>query len=498
VILALVVDPFAQQVVYFEPCKTNATAGTASIPKSNLYLGAAGLPGGPLHVGAGISTVAIGMQAAINNGVFDPENIQVKYNCNTGNCTFPESYSSLGFCSTCRDVSSDLKLTPFDKSSGRVNYTLPSGFSITSYMSVFAININGSVSSGVPGTNVQAIFAYNNTNTYGLQGTVCFEGDEWGCRGYGAAECDILPCVRSYDANIENGYLQENVLPNSEFSKFNTSNDVLFLWTTVDTSCLSSSEKTHLQNTGYRFDNDTRWSAYATNITSDAFFYQHYTMNLSDTAIINQYYTNQSLNPSCFNMIDYITLNSLDAYFDSIFSAVLPYDSYGYGTAEGSSYLKQIYNVGNVSFASFDSTFNNLTMSMTNFVRQSSFQLFGSNTTGQVIKQVTCVRVRWRWLTFPAILVALTLLFFVLLVVQTRFDTGGKAGANGTAGGNLVYKSSALAALVHGLDTKTQEQLDVTTRGSLDKVKKDAQTVYVKWTPTENGYKLAQTSPSGL
>lgn len=279
---------------------------------------------------------------------------------------------------------------------------------------------------------------------------------------------------------------------------FNNSDDLLDLWSTVDTSYLTPSEKSHLQNTGYHFDNKTRWSAYETNITYGAYTYLRYTLNLTNFAIINQYYANQSLNPSCFYMTDQATLSSLSYFFENIFAAVIPYESYGYGTTHtNSNYLTQIYNVGNVSFSSFESTFNNLMLSMATFVRQSSCQLYGTNTTGQVIKQVTCVRVRWSWLIFPAALVALTLFFFVLLVVQTRSDTAG-GGGEGGSGGNLVYKSSALAALIHGLDTKTQEKLDVATRGSLDRIKKDAQKVYIRWTPTENGYKLAQSGPPGI
>ena len=87
------------------------------------------------------------------------------------------------------------------------------------------------------------------------------------------------------------------------------------------------------------------------------------------------------------------------------------------GTIEvlrGPQILQTIYNYGDVSFNRVNSTFQNISDSITSFFRQNSFSKYSNPAKGVVIHDQTCLSVRWAWLAFPSILVLLTLIFFIV------------------------------------------------------------------------------------
>ena len=67
-ILALALDPFAQQIVRYYGCTEILGTSEASISKTNLY----DRGGATAHIGANTNTVLPGMQSAVNVGVFSP------------------------------------------------------------------------------------------------------------------------------------------------------------------------------------------------------------------------------------------------------------------------------------------------------------------------------------------------------------------------------------------------------------------------------------------
>ncbi|OMP88701.1 hypothetical protein BK809_0005423 [Diplodia seriata] len=65
---------------------------------------------------------------------------------------------------------------------------------------------------------------------------------------------------------------------------------------------------------------------------------------------------------------------------------------------------------------------------------------------GTVLESQTCIRVRWAWISLPATLLFLTIVFLVLTVLQAV-----RQRWQGT------WKSSAIALLFHGFDADTRK-----------------------------------------
>jgi hypothetical protein len=87
-------------------------------------------------------------------------------------------------------------------------------------------------------------------------------------------------------------------------------------------------------------------------------------------------------------------------------------------------------------------TFANISDSLTQHVRQNGMQDFSSPAYGLVLHEQTCIRVRWAWLAYPTALVALTLIFLVAMITETR---KGEMKSHD-------WKSEPLALVFHRLD----------------------------------------------
>ena len=115
-----------QQVVRYDPCIVFTTSVQAALPRTNSY------SEGGVQVYAGIDQIPASVQGSINAGVFTPGTTNISFNCPTGNCTFPQEYHSLAFCSSCVDSTTNLTITTKNFTINSFNYTsynysLPSG-----------------------------------------------------------------------------------------------------------------------------------------------------------------------------------------------------------------------------------------------------------------------------------------------------------------------------------------------------------------------------------
>jgi hypothetical protein len=115
-----------------------------------------------------------------------------------------------------------------------------------------------------------------------------------------------------------------------------------------------------------------------------------------------------------------------------------------------SDLLLVMYNSGHNVSMSMD----NLAVSMSNYIR-STGGLFSftstSNSTSSMVKGTalgmeTYVHVRWAWLTLPVTCVISAFFFRISVILQTRRQ------------GALVWKSSVLAYMFHGLDRTSVEE----------------------------------------
>ena len=209
-ILALGVDPFVQQIVRYYTCVKPTGRIEASIPRVNTYEDP-----GAFHNGAGSVALGIGTQAAISAGAFSAAAFSLLFNCSTGNCTFERPYSSVGFCSRCSDISTELRITNYtyvnynpaygNATVSQLNYTLPSGLYVapTDSGQVFAMG-GYPANEYPPGPPIAAVEAIYKPPTK----RSCASGDDsWACRGYGAARCELIPCLKEYNATIQSSFL---------------------------------------------------------------------------------------------------------------------------------------------------------------------------------------------------------------------------------------------------------------------------------------------------
>ncbi|KAH8770854.1 hypothetical protein F5883DRAFT_666297, partial [Diaporthe sp. PMI_573] len=134
-IAAVALDPFAQQIISF-PSKQTMVAGEALVKRSQVYdYGNKGWRGA---TEPDITRDPLLSQASIS-GVFD-QVYSPPFSCSVTNCTYPE-FTTLGVCSSCTDVTSEVTRTCEEYSPGtmlwhsssRCNFTTPSGFEIRAF-----------------------------------------------------------------------------------------------------------------------------------------------------------------------------------------------------------------------------------------------------------------------------------------------------------------------------------------------------------------------------
>ncbi|EME87770.1 uncharacterized protein MYCFIDRAFT_75605 [Pseudocercospora fijiensis CIRAD86] len=104
IIIGLLIGPFTQQVLQYTQCAVPLPPSDihrTQVPRASIFVG------NGTHDGAAINTLVLGEQASVNAGLYTTG--QVSAVCPSGNCTF-SIYKSVGYCSTCIDVSADAKV----------------------------------------------------------------------------------------------------------------------------------------------------------------------------------------------------------------------------------------------------------------------------------------------------------------------------------------------------------------------------------------------------
>ncbi len=182
----------------------------------------------------------------------------------------------------------------------------------------------------------------------------------------------------------------------------------------------------------YVVDPSTRWLSY--NLTFDP------------TIVSNSSYPSSMLAHGCLYAFDlFLDMSLWNSYLDYFFNGTIngAMDENGkIDPINGPQNLQTIYNYGNISFDRVNSTFHDISDTMTTLVRQNGHSNQSKPAFGAVMRNDTCLQVRWGWLALPAFLVLLTVIFFAAMVIETR-PTGERA---------QIWKSSPLAFIFHGLE----------------------------------------------
>lgn len=96
IIVAMAVSPFVQQLIQPVDCMEELSgAPAASVPTTNVIT---------------YGDVPDALQPSIVAGFYTSQNL-TDFECITGICTFAEDYTTIGFCSSCEDVSAKVTIT---------------------------------------------------------------------------------------------------------------------------------------------------------------------------------------------------------------------------------------------------------------------------------------------------------------------------------------------------------------------------------------------------
>ena len=480
-LVVLVIDPFTQQIIQYYTCSLPIIRAQATIPRTNAYFQSVG-------------RISPKLQAAIKDGVISP-NTLVSPKCTTGNCTFEHEYATVGYCSSCMDVTNDLvtRSTYVINNYTNIDRLLNTTGGFTGFLGNSNISVTTFLPSGLsisthPGrranlTAMQAFLPPAGSNDsprveiiLGRQSqlldpvtakppTGCdlpTAKNSWYCKGYGAASCSLSPCVHTYTSTVEAGKLHEvsvstsngnwghTVPPPTESTSTNNftidpSQIYIPYLAMIDTKCLSPKERQDLGYAGYTLDPNSKWLAYNLSFT-----FNQTPQNISSNATSPQ----SMLANRCMYIIDKLFIAVLwEDFLADFFSGTVVgntgNDSFGeIHELDGPQVLQTIYNYGNVSFDRVDEIFQNFSKSMTTFFRENPTSNYSTPANGLVMHDQTCLSVRWSWMAFPAILVLLTLIFFIAMIIATR-PLGSRAP---------VWKSSPLPLLFHGFERPISPQ----------------------------------------
>ncbi|KAI5923042.1 hypothetical protein F4810DRAFT_720666 [Camillea tinctor] len=383
------------------------------------------------------------------------------FDCITGNCSFPDLYGTIGYCSSCEDISDDIHIEmncsvgtstrsikivdECPKTSNTtlaIRYRLPTNLSITTtwrFDSTSGWYIDGKESTVV--AKVQAAGTGRNvTKSKHITARILIgqsarlsthdnaslvpnpldcknqtSVDPWRCRGYGAASCVLSPCVRVYNATIRAGGLTERVVAQSGHLPWGASPGALEGMFTggargmVDAYCLGLNNNKingSIISDGEPTINQTdRWLPYDITFVDG---------NISPTV-------KRLLAQKCLYMIRTVDLEAQLAWLLSgnIRKLPAPFQLdhtppiYSY---EGKEALKHIYNFGDVDFGHIQQTFSNISDSITDHFRMYGVANYSEPAIGKTVYAAICLHVRWQWITLPSLLAVLTTALFVMTV----------------------------------------------------------------------------------
>ena len=413
------------------------------------------------------------MYAYIDQGLFNPKSVQTPFDCPTGNCTFSGTYSSVGWCASCKDVTDQLTFsnvsqptTFFDPNTNQsqtqevffINSTLPSGtyasFNLEQGAKWFTIENN--ITTGnydlilaaqmLPGSHSQQQdYGYDNYFAYLSGGChTAWQNATWGCQNYGAATCRLDPCVRTYEASVKGGKVDETTVAQYT-NMYQGIIGSIPIRAMADASCVTNPrDRERLRKLGVNITDTSTIIPYPVAINSGYAGPDVGTLSSIGVPILNGSDLNL-MPPHCIYDIEYPALESMTSYLSTYLSGFVS-TSANSDSFVGDPQQIAVFNNSYVSTKSINDTFQSMAESISLRMRSFGYPTlpqFAKAMEGTVQRTETCVDVRWPFIIEPAIVVGLTLLFFVAMVARTE-------GRHGDLGRG--WKSSALPLVLNGLE----------------------------------------------
>ncbi|KIW00387.1 uncharacterized protein PV09_08096 [Verruconis gallopava] len=457
VIASLGVDFTLQQLVTY-PLRP-AERGSAAVARSNAY---SGVRPGAL---TGTPAVELPMLTAAYRGAYNFNATDLFLptpNCSTGNCTWPEIYTSIGVCGVCNDITTLLNVScstynyetiETDENgniTGRTvvgapipycNFTLPGGQGISGNLQYpITLQVNDSAAGGDSyfsnGMSAHfTSFTIIRATPTNMQDSVNDTTRQWyNFTNVNATECGFDVCVKKYASSMNNTIFTETILD-----------------TFTNTTDLSIS--------------DAQGTVKSVIIQPQSTWTNH-----SDAKDANIF------------EIDPLTMIGLRFMFapsssNSFWDGAAYDDGAGHVSADSDivSYLSNLDNNGTSGM--IDSIAAAMTKRMREAPGNEAVGL-GSEATGILSQDVPYVNVRWGWISFPASLVFLAFLFLVMTIFEN------------TRKGAMLWKSNSLANFYHPLTKDGRDTLQ--TGQNAAEAEEIAEKMQVQWRKTEAGYRLVQ------
>ncbi|KAK6854130.1 hypothetical protein PG995_009223 [Apiospora arundinis] len=248
----------------------------------------------------------------------------------------------------------------------------------------------------------------------------------WKCQGYGAATCSLYPCVRMYNATVENGLLKERLVTHSNDQQLAVSNwhsksdgngDSMI--TTLDADCLSPEEINIVRAQGYSIGGNLRWVPYNGSMHAEFF------VSLLDRGCAYSMSRLFARASTTVFLGNYITGGAITA------EMAMPSKYKGnlqqLSLFKGDEVPLSIFDAGRVTFERIDTLFSNISTTLTSYIRSHGNATYSVDAAGEIWHYSTCLEVQWPWLAFHATLAVLTLLLFILVLIASRQQPVWKA-----------------------------------------------------------------------
>ncbi|KAI0871872.1 hypothetical protein GGS24DRAFT_503389 [Hypoxylon argillaceum] len=394
-IIALLLGPFAQQVVTYQTKNIEFNQG-ATVSRALNYTGA--LPGNTSSTGF---VPILPLKSSVYNGLFAENGrpgASLAFECQSGNCTW-NHFDTLGVCAECVD------LTPFvlqfcapGAMADDCGWQVPQGARLNDRSDVFSLTSQIPTAKGdQPHSSILRLI---------FMGTESYDGQAGEIKPW-SRQCTISACLQTLETTVSNGIMTEKIV-DSQINR-----------TVLDNTNLNDG----LDHGVYVVGGDgTEYLLSIEAMLSMRGWFSTLFANGSASRSAASYNRTVTDNTVVVNLT--VGISSGETFFDSDIVTAFYWNYYEY--ADG-----------------LDLLVGDLATSMT-----VAFRSFAGAVpvSGSAIYMISYVHVRWGFAILPIIVVAGAALFLVAIFYQSRKST------------TQVWKSSSLAMLFHGLDEGTKSQ----------------------------------------
>jgi len=399
--------------------------------------------------------------------------------CSSGNCTFSDkgsaSFSTLAFGHFCNNITSNIRIVN-ETYSTRDNWT-------TAYLALDYEDDNSLEWSRENGGE-SVVRSWTSLTLSGLTTMYFLFRSSNRDTDWRAVNCTLFPTINTYEARITDAILEEQLVDIAYLESISAQFDEPPVWDSDLSDTVFT--WTHAMTTNYTIRNGMKESCEGS-VSPGTGLFMFMKHSDESTYINGTGHTNPSAGwkwwyfpQDCvwlLNRFSETTISeSLTATFDQKNLSMGLHD----GTV-GSVHLRVLFEEGNITFDSIERRIDNLATLMTSVIRthgspvplQIPLQSSSSPADGQMWFNTTCAYVRWSWIAYPAVMIALSGISLLLVAIENR-DTQR----------DRLWKSSFLAALF------CEVELNERPRGITD-MKGKARAASVTLEKRGSGLKLA-------